>query len=389
MPIDRFPASACGAAFLALVAIVAPALAAPPQLKMTFSGEPQVMFRPGDGCDGHDVPDLNPRAFRDVNGQIVMFALHYINRPLRGPSLSAMKVDCKTAYGSSFNPDPAAYDSQNWIAATWTRDGHNVEAIIHHEYHADRYKRCNVPMGSNVCWFNTLLAARSGDGGATFAKHAYSVLASAPFKQDYQQSRHRGFFNPSNIIGHGGHVYMFSAQTGWDGQPFGVCLFRSDDPSKPRNWRAWDGTSFSIRYDDPYKPGLTKPLACKPVEPFPAQVGAVVRHRASGLFLAVVQVWKDDKHFPVSGFYYTTSRDLKTWSDPRLLMATKSLYDNACGAGELNSYPSILDEKALGRNFDDAGNEAWLYWSNMRIDGCNHTGDRKLVRRKLTIEPAR
>ncbi len=128
------------------------------------------------------------------------------------------------------------------------------------------------------------------------------------------------------------------------------------------------------------------PAACKPVKPFPAQVGAVVRHRPSGLYLAVVQTWKDTKYFPVSGFYYATSRDLLNWSDPRLLMATKSLYDDACGAGQLNSYPSILDPAAQGRNFDDAGAAAYLYWSSMRVDGCSHTGDRRLMRQNMVIE---
>ncbi len=212
------------------------------------------------------------------------------------------------------------------------------------------------------------------------------MAAAAPFLQDFDQTRHRGFFNPSNIFGRGNAVYFFAAETGWTGQPHGVCLFRSTDLSKSRSWRAWDGRDFTIRYDDPYQPGLKAPPPCKPVEPFPAQVGAVVRHRASGLYLAVVQAWKDDKYFPLSGFYFATSRDILNWSEPRLLMATKSLYDDACGAREINSYPSIIDPAATGRNFDDAGHEAWLYWSSMRVEGCSHTGDRKLMRQKMVIE---
>lgn len=387
MPIERHAYRALALCAMAVASI--PAFAAAPELKLTLEGVPQTMFKPGDGCDGHDTPDLNPRAFRDAQGKIVMFALHYINRPLRGNTLDAMKVDCTVAYNSPFNPDPAAYDAQSWIAATWTRDGRHVEAIIHHEYRAAQYKRCAFPERNNACWYNTLLAASSDDGGAHFRKHEKPVVAAAPFRQEFEQQRHRGFFNPSNVIGHRGHVYYYAAQTGWSGQPYGVCLFRTADPAQAGSWRAWDGKSFSIRYDDPYRPGMRQPAACKPVAPFPAQVGAVVRHRTSGVFVAVVQAWKDDGFFPVPGFYYATSRDLLNWSDPRLLMATKSLYDNACGAGALNSYPSILDDAAQGRNFDDAGDEAWLYWSNMRVDGCNHTGDRKALRQRLRIGPSR
>ena len=59
--------------------------AAPPQLRVTLKDAPQVMLRPGDGCDGHDVPDLAVRAFRTASGQIAMFALHYINGPCAAP----------------------------------------------------------------------------------------------------------------------------------------------------------------------------------------------------------------------------------------------------------------------------------------------------------------
>lgn len=389
----RHPLQQLASAILALTAIAisaAPSNAAgPAQLHATLEGPWRVMFDPQlHRCDGHDVPDTPARAFRNAHGQIVMFALHYIARPLRGASLDTLKIDCRSSYGSSLNPDPAAYDSQSWIAATWTRDGHNVEAIVHHEYRAALHKRCSVPASNALaCWYNTILAARSHDGGSSFAKHAYPVIAAAPFRQEFEQQRHRGFLNPSNMFAHGKHVYFFAAETGWSGQPHGVCLFRSADPSKPRSWRAWDGSDFTIQYDDPYRPNMRKPRACKPVAPFPAQVGAVVRHRASGLYLAVVQTWKDERYFPVPGFYYATSRDLLNWSAPALLMATKTQYDNPCGSRALNSYPSILDANAEGRNFDDTGSSAWLYWVSMRIEGCNHTSDRKLIRQRLWIAP--
>ena len=371
------------------VLLASPVHAQPPLLKLTLEGSWQTMFDPAkDRCDGHDVPDTPARAFRNPEGEIVMFALHYVARALRGPSLDRMKVDCKPAYGSPLDPDPAAYNSQSWIAATWTRNGRDVEAIIHHEYRAALHNRCGVPANNALaCWYNTLLSARSRDGARTFAKHAYPVMAAAPFRQDFEQHRHRGFLNPSNMFSDGKFVYLFAAQTGWRGQPHGVCLFRSAEPAQPRSWRAWDGASFSIAFDDPYRPNMQWPRPCKTIEPFPAQVGAVIRHRPSGVFVAVVQTWKDQRRFPVPGFYYATSRDLKNWSEPALLMATRTLYDDACGARALNSYPSILADDSQSRNFDDAGAQAWLYWSMMRIDGCVHTSDRKLMRQRLILAP--
>lgn len=386
----RFAIAFCLSGASAIASVFSTAVLAQtekPRLTVRFAGPEQVMFRPGDGCDGHDVPDLGVRAFRDFKGELVVFALHYMNRPMRGSSFDRLKLDCHVAYASVGNGDPAAWNAQNWIAATWTKDGRHVEAIVHHEYHAERFKRCAVPLKGMACWYNGLIAARSRDGGGNFVKHAYPVIAAAPFRQEVEQHRHRGFFNPSNMFSDGRYVYVFAAQTGWSGQMHGVCLLRSTDPSQPRNWRAFDGRRFSILYDDPYRKGMKRPRACKPITPFPAQVGAVVRDRASGAWLAVVQAWKDDRFFPLSGFYYATSRDLIKWSSPRLLMATKSLYDDPCGAGVLNFYPSIIDPDAKGRNFDDVGASAWLYWSSMRVGGCSHTGDRKLVCRKIIIGP--
>ena len=53
------------------------------------------------------------------------------------------------------------------------------------------------------------------------------VVAAAPFRQDFEQGRHRGFFNPSNILHAGGYWYMMTNTTGGAGQAQGLCLFRT------------------------------------------------------------------------------------------------------------------------------------------------------------------
>jgi len=330
------------AASAALLASLPSLAQQPPALQARLTGEWQVMYDPArHRCDGHDVPDTPPRVYRNSNGALVMFALHYIARPLRGPDLENLKPDCVPAYDSPFDSDPSRYNSQSWIAATWTQDGMDVHALVHHEYRAALHKRCSVPVNNALaCWYNTMLAARSRDGGRRFRQHSYPVVAAAPVRQEFEQHRHRGFLNPSNMFSDGTHVYFFAAQTGWRGQPHGVCLFRSADPARERSWRAFDGSGFTILYDDPYRPGLKLPRPCKTIEPFPAQVGAVVRHRASGQWLAVVQSWRDGKRFPVPGFYLATSRDLIRWSEPALLIATRSHYDDAsCVLTGVNTHP--------------------------------------------------
>ena len=220
----------------------------------------------------------------------------------------------------------------------------------------------------------------------------------APFRQEVGQGRHRGFFNPSNIVADGRWRYVFVSTTGWDrpgDQEAGVCLFRTATPADPASWRAWNGTGFTAAFPDPYR---TKAAAkgsrtetCRPVAPFPTPVGAVVRHRGTGAFVAVFMAKKSDgpagAGFPESGFYWTSSRDLLAWDVPRLLVAGATLYDDPCAApGGLIAYPSLLDPQAAGRNFDDVGDTAILTYVTLKTEGCTITSDRDLLRRPVAIK---
>lgn len=354
-------------------------------LTIARTGEPEIVFdAPVNGCAPIDMPDINARAYRDAKGQMVVFALHYVNRPLRGPDLGHLKIDCKIALDSGGDPDPAHYNDRNYITATWTRDGEHVSALVHHEYHADAHDRCTVK-DSLGCWYNTILAYRSEDGGASFSRDKPAVVAAAPFTQEIEQGRHRGFFNPSNMFSDGRYVYTFIATTGWAGQDSGACLFRSENPADPDAWRAWDGKGFSIHYKDPYAGKLDLPTSCAPIAPFRFPVGAVVRHRTTGTWVAVFQS-AAGADTPVDGFYTTTSRNLLDWTPPRLLLAGHTLYSDLCQAGpEIIAYPSLIDPAAKNRNFDDTGDSPDLVWAQMDVKNCA-TGRRLLLRQQLKIE---
>lgn len=357
---------------------------APPNIML--DGPEVVVFDPKrDACDGHDVPDVPPRLYRDAGGKIRLFTLHFENRALVGDRLDALKLDCRVVFRGAHSAVPAAYDDKSWIAATWTRDGKTIHGLIHHEYQGNTHPGRCTKSDYMSCWYNSVLAIRSDDMGNTFAKTPNPVVASAPFPQEVEQGRHRGFFNPSNIVTDGVWHYMIAATTGWTGQPSGACLFRTDNIADPTAWRAFDGTGFTIRYTDPYA-GKSQPgAACLPLAPFPAPVGSITRHAASGQWIAVFQAQQDARRFAVAGIYAAASKDLKSWSEPRLLLATKTLYDNPCGAGALNSYPTLIDANATTRNFEDTGDTPDLYVSRLRVDGCKHTSDRKLVKIPVKI----
>jgi len=338
-----------------------------------------------DRCDGHDTPDMNPRAYRDSSGKIHLFALHFFNRALRGPSLDKLKIDCKIALGSGLNANPAIYDDRRYLTATWTDDGTHINAVVHHEYHAENHGTC-TSKETLACWYNSYLSFRSKDGGISFQPDTPIVLAAAPFKQTQDQGRHRGFFNPSNIVSDGAYKYFLGATTGWAGQNFGPCLFRSADPKDSSSWRAWDGKDFTVHYADPYGPNFVSPKACAPLAPFGMPVGSISRHTKSGTWIAVWQAPKNTTTTPVEGFYYTTSKTLTQWSAPKLLRAGKTMFSDPCtSGGALINYPALLDADAKTRNFEDVTDTPSLFYTVLKVEGCKIGTDRTLVREKVTI----
>jgi hypothetical protein len=362
-------------------------------LRIVLQGKPELVYDPKrDACTPNDIPDVNARAFRAEDGTVTLTALHFVNRALRGPDLDHLKIDCNVILDSQHSPDPASYEGRRFITSLWTNDGGNVAALVHNEYHADHFAGRCAYRDDLPCWYNTILSFRSENGGRGFARSTPLVIAAAPFRQEAEQGRHRGFFNPSNIFANGAHKYALISTTGWSGQPYGACLFRSDNPLNSAGWRAYDGKDFSIRYDDPYAGQAIAPRACAPIPPFGFPVGAVVRHRASGTFIAIWQAPKNQSDRPVDGFYTAASRNLLDWSAPRLLLAGKTMMGPACGEDgsgrddSLIAYPSILDGKAEGRNFDNVGDEAWLYYAAVKVEGCTPGAKRVLLRQKISIE---
>lgn len=395
---QRFVNASAALAFVVFAApTLAPAKDNPPALTLSSSGPLEIAFKAGrDGCDGHDVPDAPLRAYRDANGQTIAFGLHFVNRRLRGPAINKLKIDCTVVLNSGHNGAPQAYDDYNWITATWTDDGRKIAALIHHEYHGNEHRgQCRFKTMMQ-CWMNTITAWHSNDGGKSFSRHRTGfVVAAAPFTQAEQQGRHRGFFNPSNIVSSGKYKYFFASQTGWQTatsmQKYGVCLFRTIDPHRPDSWRAWDGKGFSVRYADPYVANskTTRQRACKPIAPFPAPVGSLVRHRPTGQWLAVFQASADKTYFPLPGIYFATAKSLTQWSTPRLLIAGKTLYDDPCkSGGRIISYPSLISPGAQGRNYDDTTNRAFLFYASMQVKGCTITANRDLISMPVSISKA-
>ena len=362
------------------------------RLILTPVGPEATLYDPAiSGCDANDIPDAPFRAFRDAGGGIVAFGLHFDNRRLIGPDLGQLKPDCRIVLESPGNPDPAAYADRSWVAAVHSPDGKRVDALVHHEFQAHRHKgRCRYP-DYLPCWWNSVTAHVSTDSGGRFAPARPFVAAASPGGSEAGQGRHRGFFNPSNLIARDGHLYALIATTGWNGQSSGVCLFRRAKAGG--QWRAFDGAGFGAAFPDPYRRGA-KAGICRALAPFPSNIGGVVRHKASGLYLAVYQAssgMPDGRggSYRESGFYAASSRDLVTWSAPHLVRATRTLFDSPCGAARLLNYPSPIDPAAPDRNFLESGDRLGLTYTALPVEGCAVGHARRLLAVPATISVIR
>lgn len=346
-------------------------------------------------CEGWDVPDAPARAWRSADGTVHLLAAHATARALVGPSLDRVAPDCRVVFRSARRDDPARHDDMGWLAAPYTTDGRTVYALVHNEFHGHR-RRALCPVGDYAaCWWNSVTLALSDDGGRSFRSAGY--VAGIPYRFRGDLGHRAGLFGPSNIVEKDGWYYATAFAEETEAQKRGVCLMRSRDLSDPASWRSWDGRDFTVRFLDPYAgaqgSAAEAPAAhvCTPLPPdrLPFTVTALVRHRPSGLFLAVMAGRRAGSPGaePVSGVWVSTSADLLSWSPPRLVLASALMTDrDRCDAAETVYYPSILDPGSPSRNFEDTGGTAFLYLTRIRMDGCRPGRQRDLVRLPIRID---
>lgn len=370
----------------------------PPALSVTPDGEEAVVFsRTRDGCGRFDTPDAPARAVRTGSG-VALFATHFDNRALRGPSLRALRPDCVITFAGAENPDPAAFSDRSWIAALWTHDGRVVHALVHNEHQGHRHPGQCPTRRYRDCWFNALTAAVSDDGGFSFraATPGPALVAALPYTAAEMQGRPAGYYNPTGIVAHGNALYFMAFASGREAQRHGNCLFRTEMISDPSAWRGFDGAAFSVRFANPYAPDAPRGeerarRVCAPVGAGRLQwpVTALVRHAPSGLFVAVMQggPHRPEHAAPRPGVYVATSPDLIAWSAPEFVMAGIGHGRFRCGDPAPIAYPSLLDPDSDDPSFATVGDRPWLLFTRFNVPDCRITGNRDLVRIPVAIAP--
>jgi hypothetical protein len=341
-------------------------------------------------CSSDDIPDQATRAFRDVNGQVVLINSHHTTRRYQGASLATVTHNCSIMMGSGKNGDPSMFDDREWLGTTWTSDGVTVYGLIHSEYQGYNQSpgyciRSGEPFSERAkCWYNTLTLTKSTNNGATF-QHAPppAHFVAGPAYQYAVGIGPIGYFQPSNIVrGKDGYLYLRAHVQDYGAQPVGACLMRTNRIDDPASWRLWDGTGFNRRSVDPYRtPGLDP--AQHTCVPSAAHTGTFSESLTWNTYFKkwmLVGGW-DGSSAQGPGFYYFLSDDLLNWTPGKLVMNGELPWTYACGDGpEQIRDPSILDNNSKSRNFDTVGQRPFLYFTRFNMSACSTSLDRDLIR---------
>jgi hypothetical protein len=360
----------------------------PPRLRpisMKATGPAQVVFDwTASRCEDLDIPDLPARAFRSADGQAQLIAAHFVNRRFIGQDLDHVTHDCSVVLGSDFNPDPAAFDDHEWIAAPYTTDGTTVYALVHDEYQGWEHPgQCATSTYDDKCWYNAITLAVSTDGGRSYADHpSPRLVASVPYRY-VSGDGPTGVFTPSNIVRNPEDGFFYSlAYVNLRQTYIGNCLIRTKNLADPGSWRAWSsGTTFGTTFVDPYGPNdAPAEHLCAPVlrsQPGDLQPNSLTYSTEARQWLLVGQA--------LGGAYFSLSSDLIHWAAPKLFFPAQVTWNYQCGDPDPIAYPSVIDPKSTDRNFQTVGGTAYLYFTQFHYSNCEQTLDRDLVRVPIQI----
>ena len=293
---------------------------------------------------------------------------------------------CSVILGSDLNPDPAAFDDHEWIAAPYTLDGKTVYALVHDEYHAwERPGQCPTVTYDVKCWYNAVTLAVSTDGGATYVDvPPRRLVASVPYRY-VPGDGPTGIFSPSNIVHNERDGFYYAlVYVNVRESYVGNCLIRTKDLGDPGSWRAWSGgSSFAMTFVDPYTSNQA-PAAhlCAPVSR--QQPGTCSR-------TASPTARRQDNGFSSARrseeLTSRSRRDLLHWTPPKLFLAAQITWNYQCGDPDPIAYPSVIDPKSTSRNFQTVGKTVYLYFTQFHYTDCQQTLDRDLVRVPIQISP--
>lgn len=371
--------------FIALMTTVASCFASA-EAQVEPSGAIEIVFVHGrDACREDDIPDAPARAFRDVNGQVHLFATHYYNYAFVGPDFNSLRRNCALTFEGTGNDDPSRFNDRSWLVSFWTADGHDVIALVHNEFQGNLRSNLCPSRKYVECWYNSVTSAISNDGGFHFTQANNPIVAAPLSRFTPHNRRPMGFFGASNIVVLNGYYYVMVWAEADGPQKRGNCLLRTKTPSHPDSWRAWDGSAYQGELQgSPYvEPPPSEPHFCRLIDPnhLKESISSLVFHRPSGRYIALMSI----QGGPHPSFAASESSDLLNWTEPQFIMDTGPLSPGKCGNRAERAYPALVDPDSPSRNFDEIGDTAYLYFTTAHPERCDVQLDRDLARIPVRI----
>lgn len=346
-------------------------------------------------CDDGDYPDTPAIAFKDATNRVQLISGSPQTRRMVGPDLSQLTRDCNPVGGSQRDFNPAHFDDEHWLTGTYTENGQDVYALVHNEYHGWAHTGACPTGGIRRCVVGGVTSAVSHDGGNSYSAPAPPDNFIATLAPRYTIDFGRvGLYGADGPIKKGSYYYAFTIIQQPDPQDTGVCVMRTPNITDPESWRGWDGTSFSLRFRNPFYES-TAPAATHGCEPISRDnllqiERSVTYNTALGKYVMVGNSVRFDPSLSryVYGFYFSTSDDLLHWSMRQLVMEVTTATIHQCGGPDVVAYPSILDPTSTDRNFRVTGATPYIYYIRIHYDAlCNQTLDRDLLRLPLQFSP--
>ncbi len=333
--------------------------------EVTVSGPETVLFDSDvSGCDNHHLPDSPARAFRNDRGQMVLFAPNFQNRAFVGYGFNSLKPDCNSRFKAAGKSVPELLDDRTWLQAIYTRDGRDVYALGSASFMPYRHDMpCEGRTKRTDCWINGLVTLKSSDGGKSF-EYLGDPPHHAPFPppQPYRDDRKRApsYVTVTNIISWQNHYYAIVWRRADNWENSRNCLVRApmDDPKR---WDVWNGTTFEQAATLTDQGWSVRETECARVSPFGvSSIRGLVRDEATNSFITVYLHRIRKKGEPdIAGFFYSTSKNLTNWSEPKLLYQ-QPLQPDAQEGESFSAYPSIIDEDSTDRLFGTVDDNASL-----------------------------
>ncbi len=327
-------------------------------------------------CEELDIPDIPAHAFRDAEGVVNLISSHITTRRLIGNSLNSVARDpvsgCEPVMTSTRNISYSDYRYNEWLSSTYTLDGQTIVGLIHNEWYGNLIHSPGC-IGDQDCWVNAITMVTSSDRGAHYSHPtSYKVLVPpVNWSTSYPIPTIYGNFTPSNIFQMGNYYYtMFQSEIvpNTPDSDSGACLMRTNTLMDSLAWEVWTLSGWNT----------SETAVCKVIDRpnIEKMHESITYNTYLGAYVLVGYKFHHGPENNQIGVFYSLSSDLFNWTE-----STKVFDDDIDGDNIPDSqyaYPSLLDPEDTTRNFENTGQEAYIYF--VRFNGGL---DRDLLRQKI------